>query len=112
MRVACGVLSIMSSRSPIDSSSSSLLLVSDSIIFTLDMELDIVARSAGPDVENGGTEVAPGDPRRWGIAMPRPPTVGDESGEDSARVEWWRLVQAREKSRPRDRRGRTDPGDP
>ena len=44
------------------------------------MELDIVARSAGPDVENGGTEVAPGDPRRWGIAMPRPPTVGDESG--------------------------------
>lgn len=52
------------------------------------MELEIVVRSAGPDVEKGGTDVAPSDPRRWGIAMPRPPTVGDESGEDSARVEW------------------------
>ena len=88
MRVGCGVLSMISSRSAIDSSSSSLLLVSDSIIFTLDIELEIVVRSAGPDVEKGGTDVAPSDPRRWGIAMPRPPTVGDESGEDSAKVEW------------------------
>jgi hypothetical protein len=32
--------------------------------------------------------------------------VGDESGDDSARMEWWRLVAAREKSKPRDRRGR------
>lgn len=81
-------------------------------MLTLDMELEMAVRSAGPDVENGGLEVAPGDPCRWGIAMPRPPTIGDESGEDSARVEWWRFVHAREKSRPRDRRGRTDPGDP
>lgn len=44
--------------------------------------------------------------------MPRPPIVDDESGEDSARVEWCRLVQAREKSRPRERRGRTEPGEP
>lgn len=89
IRVACGVLSIISSRSPIPaSSSSSLLLVSDSIMFTLETELEIVVRSAGPDVENGGTEVEPWDPRRWGMVMPRPPIVGDESGDDSARVEW------------------------
>jgi hypothetical protein len=85
---ACGVFMIISSRSPIiGSSSSSLLLVSDSIILTLDIELEIVARSAGFDVENGGIDVDPGDPRRWGIATPLPPTVGDESGDDSARIE-------------------------
>lgn len=44
------------------------------------MELEMAVRSTGPDVENGGLEVAPGDPCRCGIAMPRPPTVGDESG--------------------------------
>lgn len=32
--------------------------------------------------------------------------TGDESGDGcSARIEWWRLVAAREKSRPRERRG-------
>ena len=35
----------------------------------------------------------------------REPTMGDDSGEDSARVEWCRLVAAREKSKPLDRRG-------
>ena len=45
------------------------------------------------------------------MATPRPPIVGDDSGEDSASVEWCRLVQAREKSRPRDRRGRIEPGE-
>jgi hypothetical protein len=58
--VACGVLSMISSRSPtMGSSSSSLVLVSDSIMFTLDTELEIVVRSAGPEVVNGGTEVEP-----------------------------------------------------
>ena len=53
-------------------------------------------------------------PLRGGIVMPpRPPTTGEESGDDcSARVEWWRLVQALEKSKPLDRRGRAEPGDP
>jgi hypothetical protein len=38
--------------------------------------------------------------------------VGEESGEAwSARVEWWRLVAAREKSRPLDRLGRIFVGD-
>jgi hypothetical protein len=41
------------------------------------------------------------------MLMAREPTVGEESGDAwSARVEWCRLVAAREKSRPRDRRGR------
>ena len=44
---------------------------------------------------------------RPGMFMAREPIVGDESGDAwSARVEWCRLVAAREKSRPRDRRGR------
>jgi hypothetical protein len=81
-------------------------------MFTLETELEIAVRSAGPDVEKGGTEVRPGELRRCGIIIPRPPTVGDESGDDSARVEWWRFVHAREKSSPRERRGRTEPGDP
>jgi hypothetical protein len=38
-------------------SSSSLLLVSDSIMFTLETELEMAVRSAGPEVENTGTEV-------------------------------------------------------
>ena len=49
-------------------------------------------------------------PFRAGIIMPLPLTVGDESGEDSASVEWWRFVQALEKSIPRDRRGSADAG--
>lgn len=28
------------------------------------------------------------NPLRGGIIMPLPPTVGDESGDDSAKVEW------------------------
>lgn len=41
------------------------------------------------------------------MLMAREPMVGEESGDaGSARVEWCRLVAAREKSRPRDRRGR------
>ena len=51
---------------------------------------------------------APWSPRAlFGMFMARPPMVGDESGDDcSASIEWWRLVAAREKSRPLDRRGR------
>lgn len=80
-------------------------------MFTLDTELETAVRSFGPDVENGTAEVDPNDPRRGGIATPRPPIVGDDSGDDSARVERCKFVQAREKSRPRDRRGRTEPGE-
>jgi hypothetical protein len=45
--------------------------------------------------------------------MARWASAGDESGDDwSARVEWWRLVTAREKSMPRECRGSTLAGDP
>ena len=45
--------------------------------------------------------------------MALPPIVGEESGEDcSAKVEWWRFVAAREKSRPRDLLGSTLEGEP
>lgn len=81
-------------------------------MLTLETELEMAVRSAGPDVEKGGTDVKPGEPRRWGMVIPRPPMVGEESGDDSARVEWWRLVHAREKSRPRERRGSTELGEP
>lgn len=57
----------------------------------LETELETVVRSA----ENGWPapvlgEARPDDvapPRRCGIVTPRPPIVGDESGEESARVE-------------------------
>lgn len=50
--------------------------------------------------------------RRPGIFMPRPPIVGLESELGwSARVEWCRLVAAREKSSPLERRGRTFVGE-
>lgn len=55
-------------------------------MFTLDTELEMVVLSAGPDVENGA-DVDPIEPRRAGMFIPRPPIVGDESGEDSASVE-------------------------
>lgn len=44
--------------------------------------------------------------------MPRPPIVGEESGDSAMVVEWWRLVHALEKSKPRDLRGSTDAGEP
>jgi hypothetical protein len=47
-----------------------------------------------------------------GICKPRPEIVGEESGEDSASVEWCRFVHARAKSSPRDRLGSIDAGDP
>lgn len=95
--LTCGVVVIiMLSLSPsIGSSSSSLLVVSESSMFTLETELEMVVRSAGPEVEKGWAAPVLGDarpddvapPRRCGIVRPRPPMVGDESGEDSARVE-------------------------
>lgn len=47
-----------------------------------------------------------------GMFIARPVMVGDESGEDSASVELWRCVAARENSRPRDLLGSTLVGDP
>ncbi|KAK4999466.1 hypothetical protein LTR60_007581, partial [Cryomyces antarcticus] len=50
---------------------------------------------------------------REGIIMPFCVIVGEESGDDcSAMVEWWRFVQAREKSMPLEWRGRDVAGDP
>lgn len=56
-------------------------------MLTLDTELEIVALSAGFEVENWRPETEAGEPRRCGIFTPRPPTVGEESGDASARVE-------------------------
>ena len=46
-----------------------------------------------------------------GIIQPRDPTMGEDSGDDSASVEWCRFVAALEKSIPRDLLGSTDEGE-
>jgi hypothetical protein len=78
------------------SSSSSLVLVeSESNIFTLLIEPDMIDRSAGPEEDHRLLYIVFGDPNpdqlavflRWGMATARPPTIGEESGEDSANVE-------------------------
>jgi hypothetical protein len=87
----------------------------------LPMELDIGALSGGGMCDHSELCALPREsekvaepkglkmPFRVGMVMPREPMVGEESGEDcSARVEWCRLVHALEKSKPRDRRGRTE----
>lgn len=56
-------------------------------MLTLDTELEIAVRSAGPEVENGCTELEPWEPRRCGMFMPLLAMTGEESGEDSASVE-------------------------
>jgi hypothetical protein len=63
--LACGVdIIIISSRSPFigSSSSSSLLLVSDSNMFTLDSELDIVVWFVEP-MPGGWARLVPGEPK-------------------------------------------------
>jgi len=118
----CGVVRMESSISSasIGSSSSELLPDdSDPSILTLPRELETVIRSWLPRVDHKELELPaistlPKFPlRRCGMFIARPVIVGEESGEDcSARVEWWRLVAAREKSIPRDRLGITLDGDP
>lgn len=88
-------------------------------LVVLPTELDMCILSWLPIMDHRDVVVSAGPKSPWrrapppGMFMaPRPPMVGDESGEDcSARVEWWRLVAAREKSRPRDLRGRALDGD-
>lgn len=79
----------------------------------LPTELEMWLRSRSPIMDHSDLVVCsvPKSPMlRPGMSMARPmppPIVGDESGDDcSASVEWCRLVAAREKSSPRDRRGR------
>jgi hypothetical protein len=93
------------------SSSSELVEESETILAALPSELEIWKRSWLPIIDQSELDVCSGAPKspglRVGMFMARPPTVGDESGEDcSAMVVWWRLVAAREKSRPLERRGR------
>ena len=72
-------------------------------------ELGMFRGDSGTLDASGGVN----QPFRPGIFTPRrPPTVGDDSGEDcSARMEWCKFVAAREKSSPRERRGSTDAGE-
>ena len=105
-------------------SSSSELLPdeSDPSMFTLPSELDTTILSAFAIVDHSELELLVIDSElleKWrpffllGMFIALPPMVGDESGEDcSAKVEWWRFVAAREKSRPLDLLGRTLEGEP
>ena len=98
------------------SSESESLSISDPSILTLPTELDTVDRSLrlicghvepGPRLgESSIIELTEAFRDGIPIASPFCVMTGEESGDDcSARVEWWRLVQAREKSRPRECRG-------
>ena len=112
LRCIFGVANIEScSSGSIGSRSSSLLESSEPSMFMLPTELDPVFKS--PAVKRGeSTNMELNDCFR-GFIMARWAKAGDESGDDwSARVEWWRLVTAREKSMPRECRGRTLAGDP
>ena len=106
-----GVATYSSAISKSMSSSSSLLEeVSERMWALLPSELETCIFSWFPIMDQSELDdcSAPKSPaRRAGMFMAREPTVGDEPGDTgSARVEWCRLVAAREKSRPRDRRGR------
>jgi hypothetical protein len=114
---ACGVINMgssLSSGSMGSPSSDSLLESSDPSMLMLPTELDAaVVLSPCPHAcrpmlgESSTIEFPRG--LRDGIIMPFCVIVGDESGDDwSARVEWWRWVQALENSAPRDRRGRSE----
>lgn len=115
---ACGVINIGSSGSSgsIGSpSSDELLEASEPSMLMLPTELDGATLSPCPHIcrPTLGESITIEFPRglREGIIMPFCVIVGEESGEDcSARVEWWRLVQALENSAPRDRRGRRAAG--
>jgi hypothetical protein len=81
----------------VSSSPESLDEESEPSMFTLPSELDIVVVRSGPPIDvHNEAEVAlvdsavPNRPERlFGIFIPRPPIVGEESGEDcSANVKW------------------------
>lgn len=115
---ACGVINMGSSLSSLSigsPSSDPLLESSDPSMLMLPTELEAAILSLFPHIcmlilgESSTMEFPRG--LREGIIMPFCVIVGEESGDDcSARVEWWRLVQALENSAPRDRRGRRAAG--
>lgn len=96
--------------SSISSSSEEELDESDGTTWLLPSEVLILCRSWSPIIDHRDVDVCsapPYGPLRAGMFIPRSPMTGDESGDGcSARIEWWRLVAAREKSRPRERRGK------
>lgn len=116
---------IVSSSSPSITASPSEeeLPESYSITFELPTELDKPDRSppiAAPHKEldtllgdSGTLELLGGLLKRplRDMKPPRDPIMGEDSGEDSASVEWCRLVAAREKSNPLERRGKTEAAD-
>ena len=110
--VAWGVVRMASSMSSsMRSSSPELEEESEQRCILLPREPDRCDRSWVPITDHSELEecsVPPQSPvRPPGMFIALLPIVGEESGEAwSARVEWWRLVAAREKSRPRDLRGR------
>jgi hypothetical protein len=119
--LACGVIIIgssVSSGSIWSSSSDELLESSDPSMLMLPTELDAAVLSPLPFPqalcmlmlgESRIIELARGLPA--GIFIPFCVIVGDESGDDwSGSVEWWRCVQARENSAPRERRGSSEAG--
>jgi len=102
--------------SSIKSSSSELDEVSDMMWLLLPSELEICIFSWLPIIDQREFVVCSAIPNSPfllpGIFIALDPMVGDESGEAcSARVEWCRLVAAREKSSPLDRLGRMFVGD-
>lgn len=104
------------SRSMAMSSEESSESESESIMLILLTELDRFVLSCNEDHIGfwlGDSKIVPlsAMPLLWGILIPRP-VIGDASGDDSASVEWCRLVHALAKSRPLDLLGRTDEGEP
>lgn len=97
-----------------------VLLLSESSMLILLTELEGIVLSDGGMVDHIMLVILLGEsstlllPRLLleGICSPRPEMVGEESGDDSAKVEWWRLVHARAKSRPRDLLGSIEAGAP
>lgn len=119
--LACGVIIIgssLSSGSKGSISSEELLESSDPSMLMLPTELEAAVLSpwcqAVCITELGESRTIMELERGLfeGILMLFWVMVGDESGEDaSGRVEWWRLVHARENSAPRDRRGSSEAGE-
>ena len=102
------------------SSSDSLLPDGEASAWTLPNEPDIAAFSGMPANVHPVTGPRLGEssiieliePLRDGIAILFWVMIGEESGDDSASVEWCNVVQAREKSRPREWRGNEVAGEP
>ena len=99
---AAGVFNIGSSVSrSISSSDVDSLSVPESSILMLLTELDSAVRSVFGIVDHNELDMLLGESSTvlpklllCGICIPRPPMVGDASGDDSASVEWCRFVHA------------------